>query len=65
MKKGCGLDTIAVITGVVFIVLKLVGVIDWSWWVVVSPFLIMIGIVILMLIFGIGITTIVHLFRKK
>lgn len=24
--------------GVIFIVLKLVGVIDWSWWWVLSPF---------------------------
>jgi len=26
------------VLGVVFIVLKLVGVIDWTWWWVLSPF---------------------------
>lgn len=26
------------VLGVIFIVLKLVGVIDWSWWWVLSPF---------------------------
>lgn len=28
------------VLGIVFVVLKLCGVIDWSWWWVVSPFLI-------------------------
>ena len=55
MKKGCGLDTLAVITGVVFIVLKLVGVIDWSWWIVVSPFLILFLLSLVLFIFGMGI----------
>lgn len=32
---GMGLSGVL---GVVFIVLKLVGVIDWSWWWVLSPF---------------------------
>lgn len=27
------------ILGVVFVVLKLVGTIDWSWWWVLSPFI--------------------------
>ena len=29
---------------VAFVVLKLVGVIDWSWWLVLSPIWIMLGI---------------------
>ena len=32
---------------IVFIVLKLCGVIDWSWWWVLSPLWISLGIVIL------------------
>lgn len=32
-----GLGLLGVL-GVVFIVLKLVGVIDWTWWWVLSPF---------------------------
>jgi hypothetical protein len=27
------------ILGIIFVTLKLCGVIDWSWWLVVSPFL--------------------------
>ena len=33
--------------GVAFIVLKLVGVIDWSWWWVLSPFWIFAALVLL------------------
>lgn len=38
---GIGL---AGVLGVVFIVLKLVGIIDWSWWWVLSPFWIALAI---------------------
>lgn len=34
-----GFGQLAVI-GIVFVVLKLVGVINWSWWWVLSPFLV-------------------------
>ena len=44
---GLGLDSVL---GVVFIVLKLVGVIDWSWWWVLSPFWISWGLAILILL---------------
>lgn len=37
------------VLGVVFIVLKLVGVIDWSWWWVLSPFWISFGLTVLIL----------------
>ena len=47
------------VLGIVFIVLKLVGVIDWSWWLVLLPLIIsggfiVLGIicVLLILIFG-------------
>ena len=36
--------------GVAFIVLKLCGVIDWSWWWVLSPFWIVLAIIIVVLI---------------
>lgn len=35
---------------VVFIILKLCGVIDWSWWWVFSPFWIPVSIVLVLLI---------------
>jgi hypothetical protein len=35
---------IAVLFLVAFVVLKLVGVIDWSWWWVLSPIWIMLGV---------------------
>ena len=37
---------------IVFVILKLTGVIDWSWWIVFSPILvpITIGLVILLLV---------------
>lgn len=38
-----GLLTIA------FVVLKLTGVIDWSWWWVISPILISVGLIIALL----------------
>ena len=39
---------------IVFVILKLVGTIDWSWWWVLSPLLIPIGLLIVVLIvFGI------------
>ena len=35
---------------IVFVILKLVGAIDWSWWWVLSPLLIPIGLLIVVLI---------------
>jgi hypothetical protein len=58
-KSGVGISTVLTI---VFIVLKLVGVIDWSWWWVVSPTLISVGFTILVLV-GFGIYS-VYLDRK-
>lgn len=45
--------------GVAFVVLKLLGVIDWSWWWVLAPFwvgfaFVILVIVILFLVFFIG-----------
>ena len=46
-SSGLGLG--GVLT-VVFVVLKLVGVIDWSWWWVFSPTLISLGLTLLVII---------------
>lgn len=46
-KSGIGLLEILLI---VFVILKLVGTIDWSWWWVLSPLLIPIGLLIVVLI---------------
>ena len=45
--SGIGLSTVLTI---VFVVLKLVGTIDWSWWWVFSPVLIDAGLIIIGLI---------------
>lgn len=51
----CGLLTI------VFIVLKLVGTIDWSWWWVLAPTWIPLALFVI----GFGIVLIVTLIREK
>ena len=45
-KKFVGLG-IGDVLGIIFIVLKLLNVIDWSWWWVLAPFWIPLAIVIL------------------
>mgnify|MGYP001154170088 CR=1 FL=1 len=39
------------VLGIVFIVLKLLGVIDWSWWLVLAP--IWIPVVIVLVLYGV------------
>lgn len=46
-SSGLGLGGVL---GVVFIILKLVGVINWSWWWVLSPFWICLGVTLLIAI---------------
>lgn len=48
-NKVVGLGVCDVL-GIVFIVLKLIGVISWSWWWVLAPFWIPLAIVILCVI---------------
>lgn len=48
------------VVGVVFIILKLTGVIDWSWWWVLSPFWILVALSIIL----IGITALLLPFLK-
>jgi hypothetical protein len=60
MKEGgIGLD---IILFVVFLILKLTGNIDWSWWWVTSPLWIPIAIVVVFLILGTIITGIIEIF---
>ena len=46
-----GVSTLGVVQ-IVFIILKLVGVIEWSWWLVFIPLYISIGFIVLLLIVG-------------
>ena len=50
-NNGKGIGVVGVL-GLIFIVLKLCKVIDWSWWWVLSPFWIsfVIGLVLLLII---------------
>lgn len=48
-ESGIGLD---IILFVVFLILKLTGNIDWSWWWVTSPLWIPVAIVLGFMIFG-------------
>lgn len=45
INKGAGLPTIIT---VVFVILKLLGYISWSWWWVLSPIWISFGLVLLL-----------------
>lgn len=58
-ESGIGLD---IILFVVFLILKLTGNIDWSWWWVTSPLWIPIAIVIVFLILGMIIRGIIEIF---
>lgn len=46
-SRGLGLCDVLTI---VFLVLKLVGAIDWSWWWVFSPILIALGLYVVLLV---------------
>jgi hypothetical protein len=49
MKESGGVG-LATVIGIVFIILKLVGVIAWSWWWVLSPFWIPLGLALVIAI---------------
>ena len=60
MKEGgIGLD---IILFVLFLILKLTGHIDWSWWWVTSPLWIPITIVFTFIMLGTIITAIIEIF---
>lgn len=50
---------------IAFIVLKLCGVIDWSWWLVLSPILICCGIALCAILIGLVIGTVKVIKKKK
>ena len=58
-ESGIGLD---IILFVVFLILKLTGDIDWSWWWVTSPLWIPIAVVIVFVILVTIITGIIEIF---
>ena len=51
-----GVSTLDVVQ-IVFIILKLVGVIEWSWWLVLIPLWISIVLIVLSLIIGYSLLT--------
>lgn len=58
-ESGIGLD---IILFVVFLILKLTGDIDWSWWWVTSPLWIPIAIAVAFVILGMIIRGIIEIF---
>lgn len=53
-QQDGGIGFVGLLT-IVFIVLKLTGFIDWSWWLVLSPALISFGLCVLILLVFLGI----------
>ena len=45
-------DIVAAVQGIL-IFLKLLGLIEWSWWVIFAPILIMVGILLIIIILAI------------
>ena len=51
-KSEIWTDIVAVLQAIL-IFLKLLGLIEWSWWVVFAPILVMLGILLIMIIVAI------------
>ena len=51
-KSEIWTDIVAVLQ-VILIFLKFLGLIEWSWWVVLAPILVMVGILLIMIIVAI------------
>lgn len=50
---------------IIFVIAKILGFITWSWWIVLSPLLIQVSIVLLSLVFyGVANFRIMSLFKK-
>ena len=45
-------DIVAAVQGIL-IFLKLLGLIEWSWWVILAPILIMVGILLILIIIAV------------
>ena len=50
MKKSNKIDIVSVLT-ILFILLKITGVINWSWWWVLSPVFIAVGLITFVVLF--------------
>lgn len=64
MKESGGVG-LATVIGIVFIILKLVGVIAWSWWWVLSPFWIPLGLALIAIVSWVAISIIKYKYDKK
>ena len=64
MKKSGGVG-LATVIGIVFIILKLVEVIAWSWWWVLSPFWIPLGLALVAIVSWVAILIIKYKYDKK
>jgi len=65
--KSGGIGFVGLLT-ILFIALKLIGVVAWSWWWVLSPIWIVAGMTILILLFvlaGAGVALLVSESKKK
>lgn len=64
-NSGGGRTSTLTILQVVFIVLKLCGLIDWSWWAVLIPFWISLALIALIIIVGVIVTLVKNRNRNK
>ena len=62
--SGGGTSTLTILQ-VVFIVLKLCGLIDWSWWAVLIPFWIGLALIVLIIAVGVIVTLIKNRKRQR
>lgn len=62
-EKNYGGIGLAGILFVVFLVLKLTGHIDWSWWWVTSPLWLLVTIIIAVLLLIVGIGELIKFFK--
>ena len=58
---GIGLGTLCFLATIVFVILKLVGTIAWSWWLVFLP-LIAYGGLIVVILFAMLVVTVIAIF---
>ena len=61
-SSGVGIPTVVL---VVFVILKLVGVINWSWWWVLSPLWISLGLWLVLILITVLCSVIVNYIDKR
>lgn len=61
VSSGCSLATVL---GIVFLVLKLVGVIDWAWVWVLAPFWIPVALYFVFVIIWVLVVNIIDIFNR-